>query len=466
MDEARLLVVRVLHEVIEEEAFSNESLDHHLRLLHLDARQRAFATAGIYGTLSLRLALDSRLNTVLNQPLGELDPWVRNILRFGLWQLDNAYGVPAHAAVAESVELCRALQKEAATGLVNAVLRRLSKEPAHFRRKDEGLALGLGNELFGLFKHWFGKSRARALAEAFLQPAHSISLRVNRRRSSSAELAPMLQAEDLTTEPGRWYSEALRVRPGRLRLDQLPSYAEGLFMVQDEAAQTVGVLSGAEQVHTALDLCAAPGGKTLDLAERLPEGAALLGVDLSAERLSKAVANAARLRLPVQWLTADVADPALPDLLTAANAAYREGAELVLLDVPCSGLGLLGRKPELRWRMDYQSIQRFPELQQKLLRAAAALTRPGGRLIYSTCTLDPQENEEQMRRFLGSEPGQDFHLLNPLPLLPPALAERLRTDELAAALLEEGFLQFRPDLTETDGFFIAVLSRTVGEGRA
>ncbi|MDO5033473.1 MAG: 16S rRNA (cytosine(967)-C(5))-methyltransferase RsmB [Eubacteriales bacterium] len=458
-DPARILACKVLYQVLEEGAFSNEVLDQELQAGHLEAQARAFATALVYGTLGRVRALDHVLNQYSSRPLGQVEPWVRTILRLGLWQILYAYAVPAFAAVDESVKLCQQLGYARAGGFVNAILRQVDPAKLHWKKKDRGLELGLGNELFGLLRHWYGEEAALNLGQYFLSSDFPLTVRVNPRKSQANQLTEDLQAEGCQVSPGLFLETALRVETGPQRLDQLTSFQAGHFMVQAEPAQMVGVLSGAASAHTILDLCAAPGGKTCDLAERSRPGTFVLGLDLVEERLDTARRNAQRLGLDLDFMQADASNPQLANLIQANYPDFAGQADLVLLDVPCSGLGLLARKPELRLRVTYEDLQRFPPLQRALLDNASKLCQPGGLLIYATCTLNPAENQDLVRAFLSSPAGQSFDLEDLRPQIPAPLASLLAQDGPSQELLDQGFLLFRPDLTLTDGFFLCLLRK-------
>lgn len=453
-DRPRQLVLDILSTVFDEGGFANELLAERLREKGLESRDRAFVSASVYGVLAYKTALDYELNKVLERPLERLPLRLQWILRYGLWQLRQAYAVPAYAALNSSVELAKANGYKAEAALVNAVLRRLEREPQSFPKKLRGVELGLGTELYGLLRKWFGDAAAEALATLFLTADARTDLRVNRRRLTAEALQAQLRSElgeAAVSEHPQW-AEVTEVRLGGLSPVDLPAYRQGLCSVQDAAAQVLGALVQPKSAAPlVLDLCAAPGGKTLDLAERYPQGQ-FYANDLYPDRLARIREGAERLGLPVPSLMAADAR----ELATAAQAAgWPTQYDVVLADVPCSGLGLLGRKVEIRHRSSYQALQSFPALQAEILEAAAGLTKAGGVLLYSTCTLNPAENEDVVRAFLASPAGQRFSLCPEQLALPGTLAESLRAEPLTAELLAAGMVLLRPDLTGTDGFFIA-----------
>ncbi len=458
-DPARVLACQVLYQVLEEGAFSNEALDQGLQESDLSAQDRAFAAALVYGTLGRVRALDQVLRRYSSRPLEKIEARVLTILRLGLWQMLYAYAVPAFAAVDEAVKLCHHFGFARAAGFVNAVLRQVEPEQIHWKKKDKGLELGLGNELFGLFRSWYGDSQALDLAEYFLSSDFPLTVRVNPTKTTPQRLSQSLAEEGYKASPGLYLDSALRLELGPCRLDQLKAFQAGHLMVQSEPAQMVGALSGAEKARSILDLCAAPGGKTCDLAERSQAGSFVLGLDLLDDRLATARRNAQRLGLQLNFLQADATDPQIGRHIQEAFPQYKGQADLLLLDVPCSGLGLLARKPELRLRVGYEDLKRFPPLQLAMLANVSPLCRAGGRLIYSTCTLNPAENQDLVREFLASEEGQKFELEPIQAKIPPRLAKLLATDFASQDLLNQGFLLFRPDLTQTDGFFLCLLRK-------
>lgn len=454
---ARLAAIKALHEIIGEGAFSNEVLESSADFARLNQQERAFATALVYGTLNRKISIDKIIADHSSRPIEKIDPLVMNILRLGVWQLVYAYAVPEFAAVDESVKLTRALGRKSSSGFVNGILRNIKPEEIAWRTKDKGIELGLGNELFGMFKKWYGSEIAEDIGNYFLRDDFDISIRLNPTKISKKSLKESLIEEGVLVEDGNYFPNALRIKVQDKRLNELRAFQDGLFMVQEEAAQSVGHISGAEQAGILVDLCSAPGGKSCDLAERMPEGAKLLAMDINEDRLQLAKDNAQRLGLAMDFFVADASSDDYQALLKDKFPWLEDGADLILLDVPCSGLGLLARKPELRWRMGYEDIQRFPPLQKKMLELASKLLKPEGRLVYSTCTLNPEENQNLVRNFLSSELGQAFELEKLREKLPHKLVTYLDQDDQTKALLNEGFVLFRPDLVGGDGFFISSL---------
>lgn len=449
-DPARLAAIRVLEDVLENGAYANLSSIRQLESQGLTARDRAFASAIIYGTISRLPALDYLLECVLDRPRAKLDPAVRTILRAGAWQLYHAHAVPPSAAVNESVKLAQHLANPGAANLVNACLRRLSAPDRPVLPANKpALAAGLSSELFGYLKKWYGRDEALALAAAALENHPATTVRVNLHRTTVDDVQASLAREEVQSEPGLYCPEALRLDLDGRSIRSLAAFKAGLLTVQDEAAMLVRHLADPQPGWRVIDLCAAPGGKTTHMAEAMNDQGQILALDLSESRLALVDELAVRLGLgSIRTATADATSPDwTQDLLGQAD--------LVLADVPCSGLGLLARKPEIRLTMTHEKITGLVPLQQQILYNAATLVRPGGVLVYSTCTINPDENIHQIEHFLAAEPGQDFALEPVSRFLPLALL----ADPDIAASAAQGWLQLLPHRHQTDGFFMARLRR-------
>lgn len=451
IDEARRIAVLVLHDVLEMGAFANLSSIRLLENRKLSARDRAFASALIYGTISRLVAIDYLLDQVSNRPLAKLQPLTRTILRLGAWQLYYSTSVPPAAAVDESVKLARQLENPGSAALVNACLRRLSAaDRPQLPANKPYLAIGLPPELFGYLKKWYGQEEAIALGESALEANPTVTVRVNTMKSTPDLVRTRLEEEGIVVEPGRYCPQALRLQLGGHSIRSLTPWQEGLITVQDEAAMLVGLVAAPKPGERVVDLCAAPGGKTTHLAERMGDQGMILAIDAAESRVPLIDEQSARLGL--RSIRSAVADATADDWSVDLVAQ----ADLVLADVPCSGLGLLGRKPEIRLNMNHEKIIGLYPLQQKILAQASRLVRPGGRLIYSTCTINPAENIGQIETFLASDETSDFALESLAGCLPANLLDFADI----AATAAQGFIQLLPHRHHTDGFFIAQLRRT------
>ena len=386
----------------------------------LPRRERDFLHELTLGTLRLRGRLDHALARLTSRPLEDLDPAVLGVLRLGAHQILNLR-VPARAAVHEAVELARERQP-AASGFVNAVLRRLEREgaPALPDPGHDPLAwLVSGGSLPAWvaarwIRNW-GAATALERARACLEPPLA-AFRANPRRPPAFETTP-LPVPGALAAPGADLGALAR---------------DGAIYVQDLGSQLVAVLAAIGP--RVLDACAAPGGKSTLIADRLGDGGSVVGIERSAERLRS------MRRLVERWGATNVtllrADASKPPLRGAFDA--------VLLDAPCSGLGTLARHPDLRWRARLPDLARHADRQRALLEALAPLVRPGGRLVFSVCSLEPEETLDVVAPFLARR--GDFR-----PAQLPAWCDRFRDGD---------FLSTKPERDLSDGFFVAALDRS------
>ncbi|MDD2534538.1 MAG: 16S rRNA (cytosine(967)-C(5))-methyltransferase RsmB [Eubacteriales bacterium] len=449
IDEARKVAVLVLQDVLESGAYANLSSITLLENKQLTARDRAFASALIYGTISYLPAIDYLLSQVLDKSLDRMQPAVRTILRLGAWQLYYAHAIPPSAAVDESVKLTHLLANQGASTLVNACLRRLAAADRPILPANKPhLAVGLPPELFGYFKKWYGVQIATEIGRHALESRNTVTVRVNRLRSSVEAVAHDLEESGIKCQPGLYCPDALRLHLQGQSIRSLDAWQQGLITVQDEAAMLVGYCAAPEPGQQILDLCAAPGGKSTHLAEITQDQSRIIALDVSASRVP--LIDDLVHRLGIQSIRTAVADALSDDW----SADLLGQVDLVLADVPCSGLGLLGRKPEIRLNMTHEKMQGLYPIQSQILEHAAQLVKPGGHLIYSTCTINPVENQEQIIAFLA-QAGADFMLESLTDLIPAPLLQFADIQETAKL----GFIQLLPHLHHTDGFFIARLRR-------
>lgn len=446
-DKSRMAACRVLHAVLEEGAYANLSSIGMLSQPDLDALDRRFASAMIYGTLSRVYSIDWLLGKASHKPLTKLDPWVRTILRMAVWQMIWARTVSIPAAIDESVHLANWLTNPGAAGYVNATLRHLSRGSLELPA-GQAVTYGLSPEIYGYFRKWYGPEEAQLLAESFLNEDICVTARVNTLRNSADHLGSELMNEGMAVSSGRYCPEALRLDLSGRPVRGLRAWQRGDLMIQDEAAMLVGHAASPKQGQLIIDLCAAPGGKTSHLAELTADKARILAFDINPERLELVRESAERLALTsIECRSGDATgagmDPSLID-----------SADLVLADVPCSGLGLLARKPEIRLTMSHLKMLELYPLQEEILKYAASLVRSGGILIYSTCTINPAENIERIQTFLA-ENADRFALDSLTPHLPASI---LAHEDLAATAAV-GWIQLLPHRHFVDGFFIARLRR-------
>lgn len=449
---SRLLATRILERVERTRAYADITLHQSLARSPLGSADRALVTELVYGTLRWRGRLDYHLSKALNQELASLQPFVASSMRLGAYQLLMMDRIPESAAVDQAVRCTRATGNARAAGLVNAVLRRVAREAADLKLPPldadpvEHLvhALSMPQWIAKRMIDLYGPEDAAALATAS-NLAPPLIARANRRRITRDALIPML-AEIYPD------ARASEIAPDSIRLGhggdpgQDARFREGLYTIQDEASQLVVELLDPQPTDWVLDTCAAPGTKTTAIAERLGEEGGVLALDRNARRLAMVARAARRLDLPGIYTLKWDATGSLEDLSRPAKM-QQEHFDRILVDAPCSGLGTLRRNPDARWRVQEGDPARLVVTQTNLLKRAAAILKPGGVLVYSTCTFLPEENEGVIESFLKEH--ANFRL-TPRDAL---------SECLAPVLDDAGLLRCLPHHHDTDGFFAARLER-------
>jgi len=432
MSDSRAAACRILDAVLDDGKPLDTSLATDPGLAKLDPRDRAQARRIIATVLRRRGEIDARIDECLDRPLAGRHARVRNILRVGTAEL-IFLETPAHAAVDAAVRQAGRYRRGAFKGLVNAVLRRIGREPENREGTDTPGEINTPDWMLDRWREIYGADVAREIAAAHLiEPPLDLTLST---RADPAEWAAKLDAEIL---PGG----TLRRRTGG-RIDELPGFEDGLWWVQDAAAALPTKLLRDDADARVIDLCAAPGGKTMQLADR---GQAVTAVDISAGRLAALQENLARTGLETEIVDADASQwrPAQP-------------VDAVLLDAPCTATGTIRRHPDIPWRRREADIASATRLQDRLLRAAVNMVVPGGAIVYAVCSLEPEEGTARIDALLAS--GAPVILD---PIAPDDWPELAGLDP--AAITPAGTLRTLPchwsERGGMDGFFAARLIRT------
>jgi 16S rRNA (cytosine967-C5)-methyltransferase len=436
----RRCAFRVLRRVTDEGAFADRAFRAEAERARLDPRERAFAQQLAYGTVQREGTLDWLIGKLASRPADELDPPLRDALRLGLFQLLFLDGVPDHAAVGQTVELAKT-GRGGGHRLANAVMRRATRDgrslldslddsdPAHAALKE--------SHPEWIARMWWealGPDEAVQLMQRDNEPPES-AVRVNELRATRDELVAELASLGAEPRPAADLPEGI-VLGAPFDVHGSAPFASGALMPQSRASMTVARVVAPQPGERVLDLCAAPGAKTTHLAALMGNRGEVVAVEQHAGRAEALRENCARLGASiVEVRTGDAADPLAGD-----------GFDRVLLDPPCSDLGTLQARPDVRWRKSPAALEGLRAEQERLLAAAAARVRAGGVLVYSTCTVSPGENEGRMFAFLDANP--DFS------------ADDLGAERPDARHPRDGrFLQLLPHRHGTDGFFIARLRR-------
>jgi 16S rRNA (cytosine967-C5)-methyltransferase len=418
----------------------------------LDARDRRWTQELVYGMLRRRAWLDAVLAARVRGGLARLEADLVDLLRLGTYQLLYMHSVPAYAAIAQTVELAKRRHGLGASKLVNAVLRRVDREravldPVGGERRDrrvtdpiDRLALEFSHPRW-LVARWVARWGAAETAQLLATNNTEAPIVLRPFGVVREQLEAMLDAAGVATDEVPLVPDSLSLAAGgggHAQLSELGAYRQGLFFVQDPAATLVTRYACFPAGGRVADVCAAPGGKALELSR---DASLVVAADRSSVRLERLRDNVRRLDARnIALVQGDAKSPPI------------RRADAVLLDAPCSGTGAFRRHPDARWRLTAADISTLSALQRDFLAAAAALVRPGGLLVYATCTLEPEENDAQVEAFLATHP--EFQLEPPPEGAVPA------------TVLDAGRLRVLPQRHGVDGAFAARLRRIGGGGSA
>jgi 16S rRNA (cytosine967-C5)-methyltransferase len=410
----------------------------------LSIPDRHLATALVLGVLRWQIRLDYQLLSLLKRPNAKLDEEILIALRLGAFQILHMDRIPARAAIDESVELAKRAGHRFASGMVNAVLRKLAGAPtvnlSEESTTDVALAEAHPAWMVERWTSFYGLDAARGICRhGQTQAAQAI-------RIDSADVESEIAEAGIALDPGEFLTTTRTVPSGDVA--SAVAFHDGRVRIQDEGSQLIAEIAAADLNPSGgriLDACAAPGGKTLILAQRNPL-ARILACESSPPRLEQLHQRLAPYAGRVECRLADVT-------ALAEDAAF----DLVLADVPCSGTGTLGRNPEIRHRLRLDDLARQSERQRAILAAALRTVRPGGRVVYSTCSLEPEENEQVVAAVPDARQISLQSVLESLQsaaILTPTGADRLQS-----SLTREGALRLLPGTFRTDGFFVALIER-------
>ncbi len=445
MDNPRQLAFIALRDIHRQGAFTDIALDRVLRTAQLNSADRRLVTELVYGSVRRQRSLDALIDQLGKKQAHQQPPELRTILHIGLYQLRYQQRIPASAAVNTTVELAKENGFKGLAGVVNGLLRQYERlavtgaDPLQLPMEPLerlGILHSFPDWIIQMWLEQLGVEETEQLCE-WLNQSPTINLRVNPLRVSIEDVETAMQSAGVDVRQVPHLPQALRVVGGTGAVQQLPGFKEGWWTIQDSSAQLVSHLLDPQAGDVVIDACAAPGGKTTHIAELMGDEGKIWACDRAASRLKKLTENAQRLQLrSIQICTGDSRN--FPQFI--------DSADRVLLDAPCSGLGTLHRRPDIRWRTTPATVQELSTLQAELLEQAATWVKPGGILVYATCTLHTQENEEVIQPFL--ERHSHWQLEPPLP-----------SSFLSTFSIAEGWIKVWPHHYDMDGFFMVRLKR-------
>lgn len=450
MGNTRELILDMLMEILEKGSYSHlvirDVLD---KYNYSDPRDKAFVKRVTEGTLEQLIRIDYILNLFSKVPVSKMKPLIRNLLRMSVYQLLFMESIPARAVINEAVKLCGKRGLKGLSGFVNGVLRNIEREkekiPYPDKEKDQGKYLSIRYSMpEWLVYKWlgfYGNEKTCHILEGLLRE-HPVSVRLKESLGVQEKAGWLLALKkagvSAKEHPYLPYAYELSGAEG---VRNLPGFSEGYFAVQDVSSMLVAEAAGIdrEKEMLALDVCAAPGGKSMHIAEKLKGRGKVIARDLSEYKVSLIRDNIKRMGYTnIETRVMDAQQ---------SEGELKEKADLVLADLPCSGFGSMGKKRDIKYRASQEALTELECLQRRILDVVWQYVKPGGVLIYSTCTINPDENEHMVEWFLEKHPF--FQLESLSPFLPKVLKEEGKG----------GMLQLLPGIHQTDGFFLARLRR-------
>lgn len=444
--QVRDIALEVLMEVLEKGGYSHKVLGAALmKYQYMDKQQRGFLSRLVEGTIERALELDYIIDQFSKVPVKKQKPVIRTILRMSVYQLKYMDSVPDSAACNEAVKLATKKGFHNLKGFVNGVLRNISRGLNEVkypdRTKDPASFLSVYYSMpLWLVEYWlmtYSIETVEKMLQAFSSTSET-TIRVNLNKISTAELTKRLEEKGITVRKGEYLPYALKIS-GYNYLSSLEEFQAGLFLVQDESSMLVGEATGVKQGDMVIDVCGAPGGKSLHVAQLLKETGLVISRDLSPDKTALISENNRRLGFGNMKIEEQDA--------LSFDATYEKKADIVIADLPCSGLGVITKKPDIKYRVTKEDLTSLAKLQKEILHVVTQYVKPGGTMIYSTCTVNSKENEENLRWLI--EQGGFV-----LESLDPYLPEELKSDTTS-----QGYLQFLPGIHKTDGFFLSRLKR-------
>ncbi len=435
---SREIILDALMEILEKGAYSHVVLGQALnKYQYLEKQDRALITRVVEGTIEYKLTIDAVLSLCSSVRVEKMKPVIRTILRMSVYQILYMDRIPDSAVCNEAVKLAAKRRFQGLKGFVNGVLRTVARQKDTFVFTDWSRKYSMPDWLIRRWKAQYGAAVTESMLQAFLRDMPT-TVRCNLDRADVETIRKSLESQGVTVEESPLLPQALLLS-GYDYLERLEAFREGWIQVQDVSSAFVGEVADPAPGELVLDLCGAPGGKSLHIADKMKGTGRVIVRDLTEAKIRMVEDNIARAGFTN--MEAEVWDAREPD------PRYEGKADLVIADLPCSGLGIIGKKPDIKYQATEEKLADLALLQREILAAAARYVKPGGRLIYSTCTINRQENEEQREWFLLA-----------FPFRPQSIAGKMGKN-IHEATMKDGYIQLLPGQYPCDGFFIAAFIR-------
>lgn len=405
VDKVREVALKVLYNIEVNKAYSNITLDEEINknMKILDNRDIGFISELTYGVITWKLTIDEIIKRYSNLRLKKISPWILNILRMGIYQIVFLNKVPKSAAVNESVNLAKRYGHKGSSNFVNAILRKVSKNDYEemFNIENNVERISKTNSMPVWIVETLLKENTLEKVEEICKNSNlkpELSIRVNNLKTSKEELKKKLEEKDIKVENG--VLEDFLILKNAKNIENIEEFKNGFFTVQDEAAGLTAKILNPQINDTVLDACSSPGGKTTYLAEIMKDKGEVIAFDIHPHRV-KLVEQVSK-RLNLKSIKTDVKDSSIYD------EKYKEKFDKILLDVPCLGLGVLKRKPDIKWQRKKEDIEEISKIQKQILDTCSKYLKKGGVLVYSTCSILKEENEDVVNEFL--EKNENFEM--------------------------------------------------------
>ncbi len=448
----REIALDILMEVNEKEQYIHVLLNDALRKYqYLEKNERAFISRLVKGTMERRLTLDYVINQVSSVRVNKMKPLIRNLMRMSVYQMMYMEQVPVSAVCNEAVKLAKKRKFTNLSGFVNGVLRNISRQLPQIKLPDDlSIKYSVPQELVGMLEASYGREMTELILESFLKEK-KVSAITNTVKITKKELVNLLKSQGITVEDAPYVEDAFILSDYNY-LDDIEEFSAGMFQIQDISSMLAGVIASPAKDSTVLDVCAAPGGKSIFAALMMSGTGHVISRDVSERKTGQIEENVERLGL--SNIDVEVSDAAVH------NIEDEDMADMLIADLPCSGIGIIGRKPDIKYNVSRDKIDGIIQLQRKILDSIYSDVKHGGYIVYSTCTLNSQENEENVR-YIKSKGFEAVDITASLPekLIDDAKRAGKHYYDKLIKDAADGMLTLIPGVYECDGFFVAKLKR-------
>lgn len=436
--ESRELILDILMEILEKGGYSHVILRQALeKYQYLEKQDRALITRVVEGTIEYRLTIDAVIDECSKVKVEKLKPVIRTILRMSVYQIMWMDRIPDSAVCNEAVNLAVKRRFQGLKGFVNGVLRTIARRKDEFTFMDWSRRYSMPDWLIELWKKQYPAPVVEEMLKAFLREMPT-TVRCNLDKASMETICASLEQQNVRVEKSPLASQALLLS-GYDYLDSLEAFRKGWLQVQDVSSGFVGQIADPQPGDRVLDVCGAPGGKSLHIADKLKGTGLVVVRDLTEQKIHMVEDNIARAGFTN--MRTEVRDA------LEFDPEWEEKADIVIADLPCSGLGIIGKKPDIKYQVTQERLYELAKLQREMLTVVSRYVRPGGKLIYSTCTIDRLENEDQREWFLSQFPFESIDI------------DGMMGGAVQEETMKEGYVQLLPGRHPCDGFFIAAFRR-------